>query len=59
MFASTVFPAAMSRVSSVALALLQKFLMVAGLVPRRLALAARAMRQLMLNPVDPKAQLFI
>jgi soluble lytic murein transglycosylase-like protein len=32
MFASTVFPAAMSRVSSVALALLQKFLMVAGLV---------------------------
>lgn len=32
MFASTVFPAAMSRVSSVALALLQKFLMVAGLI---------------------------
>lgn len=32
MFASTIFPAAMSRVSSVALALLQKFLMVAGLV---------------------------
>ena len=32
MFASTIFPAAMLRVSAVALALFQKFLMVAGLV---------------------------